>query len=180
MSELLTTALAVLTSGAGGGIVGGILAILKRGQDRKERIELERIALEREKADYLNAKEEREHALTMLQAGAQIELEKVQTEAEAEMEVSHQNALSNAQKVLGKLKTSTWMDNYRASVRPTLAYFVTFVFSVAGAWAFTEFASQLTPQDGGKILLGMFATLTFAFTSIITFYYVARKDQGVK
>lgn len=178
MLTTLTALFSVLTSGAGGGLLGGIFGIFKQSQERKERVEMARINIERDNLEYQNAKAERDHALLMLDKGGEIEVEKVQVEAEAEIEVAHQSALSSAQEVFKNLKTSTGMDNYRASVRPSLAYWGATLFTVMLCWAFIEFHSTIDAEIGKQILVGMFSTLTFIVTSITTFYYVSRRNSA--
>jgi len=178
MITALTAMFSLFTSGAGGGIVGGIFGIFKRSQERKERAELARIELARDKLDAAEAKAERDHALVMLREGAKVEIEKVQTESEAEIEIAHQSALSSAQDALKGLKTTSGMDNFRASVRPALAYWGAALFSAMIAWAFYSYHNTITEEEGKQILTGMFATLNFVLTSIVTFYYVSRRDDA--
>jgi len=170
----------VFTSGAGGGIVGGIFGLFKQSQERKERVEMARINVERDQLEYENASKEREHSLLMLEKGAEIELEKVQTETEAEIEITQQNALSSAQDALKNLNTSTAMDNFRASVRPLLAYWGVTLFTAMLGWAFYEYKDTIDKDTGKQILIGMFATLTFIVTSITSFYYVSRRNSSPK
>ena len=179
----------ILSSGAGGGLLGGVFGLFKQSQERKERVEMAEINLERDNMEYANAKDERAHSLVMLertaelklegiQVSGQLELEKIQTETEAEVELSHQATLSSAQDVLKGLKTSSAMDNYRASVRPTLAYGFAIIFCAMLGWAFVEFSDQIDPATGRELLVGLFGTLTFLVTSIGTFYYVARRNSA--
>lgn len=177
---MIATLLTLLSSGASGGIVGGILGLFKQSQERKERIESAKIELDRDKLDYDNAEKERQHALVMLQQGAKIELEKVETEAEKEIEISHQNALSSAQDALKNLKTTAGMDNFRASVRPVLAYWGASLFSAMLAWAFYSFSNLIDAEIGKDLLLNLFGTLNFIVTSIVTFYYVSRRNSKPK
>ena len=172
--------LGVLTSGAGGGIIGGILGLFKQAQERKERIEVAKFNLERDRLEYENAEKERNYRLAMYKKGADIDFEKVQTEAEREIDVSHMEALSNAQEVFKNLKTSVWMDNFRASVRWVLAYWAATLFSIALIWSFYEYRGLITPESGKNILIDLLSTLTFVVTSIVTFYYIARRNKGPK
>ena len=178
MFTAITTLFTVLSSGAGGGIVGGIFGLFKQSQERKERVEMARVNLERDQAEYANAKEERSHALEVLSRTGEIELDKIQTEADAEVEVAHQAALSSAQDALKNLKTSTKMDDYRASVRPTLAYWFAGLFSIMLGWAFWMFHDTIDALTGRELLLSLFGTLSFLVTSIGTFYYVARRNSA--
>ena len=166
----------IFTSSASGGLFGGIFGLFKQSQERKERFEMARLELDRDKLDYENAKAERSHALTMLKEGATIELEKVEKETDAEIEISHQAALSNAQSVFKNLKTSTGMDNFRASVRPVLAYGVMTLFTLMLFWAFYSYSDKIDEATGMAILLGLFQTLEFLVTSIGVFYYVSRRN----
>lgn len=166
----------LLTSGAGGGIIGGVFALFKGAQELKEKIAFARIEKERDEMEYENAREERAHQVVLMEKGAQIELEKIQTETEAEVDIANQAALSRAQGQEFKLKTTSWMDNLRASVRPVLAYTFTLLFIGLSAWSFVEFASQLNDKDGKELLLMFIQTLTFTVTAIVTFYYVARRN----
>ena len=136
-----------------------------------------RINLERDQADYANADKERAHALVMIEKGGEIEIEKIQTEAEAEIEVAHQNALAKAQEALKNLNTTSGMDNFRASIRPTLAIWGAILFTIMLWWAFGKFGDTIDEATGKQILVGMFGTLTFIVTSIITFYYIGRPNR---
>lgn len=180
MLTALTGIITVLTSGAGGGILGGVFGLFKQSQERKERIELEKIQVERDRLDIEDRKLEREHQLTMLEKGAELKIQEVQTEAEAEMEIANQAALQTAQKAeFSKLNTTSSMDNYRASVRPTLAYWAAILFSLALGYAFYKWNAKIDQDTGKQILLGMFGTLSFTVTSVVTFYYVSRRNgQG--
>jgi len=178
MIETIAALFSVFTSGAGGGLLGGIFGLFKQGQERKERIEMARINIERDEAEYRNAGEERKHSLLMLEKGAEIEIEKVEAETEAEIEVSHQAALSSAQDALKGLNTTSGMDNYRASVRPSLAYWAMGVFSIMLGWAFWEYKGHISDETGLDLLVGMFATLTFIATSMTTFYFVSRTNSA--
>ena len=178
MITALTTLFTLITSGAGGGIVGGLFGIFKQSQERRERVAMAEIDLKRDVMEFKNAEAERAHALTMLEKGAEIKLATVQTEAEAEIEISNQQALGAAQDALKNLKTSTGMDNYRGSVRPTLAYWASALFTVMLAWAFVEFRDTIEQEHGRQILTGMFGTLTFLVTSIGAFYFVSRRNSA--
>ena len=174
---MISAILAILSSSAGGGLLGGFFGLFKQSQERKERVEMARVNLERDNLEYKNAQAERDHALLVLEKGGQIELEKIQTESDAEIEVAHQSALSSAQDALKGLKTTTGMDNFRASVRPVLAYWGALIFTIMLVWAFSEFSDTIDKETGKEILMGMFATLTFIVTSVVTFYYVARRNS---
>lgn len=179
MIETIGTILGLLGSGAGGGLLGGLFGIWKQSQERKERAEMARIELERDQMEYSNAREEREHALLLLEKGAQIEVDKIEAETEAEMEIANQAALATAQKAeFSKLSTTSGMDNFRASIRPILALWAWLLFNVMLGWAFWEFSDQITADMGLQILLGLFATLNFTVSSIVTFYYVARRNAA--
>jgi hypothetical protein len=175
---MIATLLALLTSGAGGGIVGGIFGIFKGGQERKERVEMAKINIQRDMLEYKNAEAERSHALTMIGKQGEIKLETIQTEAEAEIEVTHMEAMGDAQKVFKDLKTTTWMDNFRASVRPVLAYWAVILFSVMTIWAFAKFSDEITAVEGKELLMKLIATLVFTVSSIIAFYYVSRRNSA--
>lgn len=177
MLEIVGGVFSILTSGAGGGIVGGILGIFKQSQERKERVEMATINLKRDQLDYQNQKAEREHALTLLEKTGEIELAKIETETEAEVEITHQQALASAQDALKTLNTTSGMDNFRASVRPVLAYWGAFLFSIMIAWAFAKYHGTIDQNTGKEILLSLFSTLTFIVTSIITFYFVSRANK---
>lgn len=174
----LTALFSVLTSGAGGGIIGGIFGLFKQGQERKERVEMARLELERDEMEYKNASEERKHALIMLEKGAEMEAMKIETEAEAHIEVANQKSLGKAQDVFKSLKTTSGMDNYRASVRPTLSYWIAILFTIMIGWAFWKFNATIDDETGKTILIGMFSTLTFTLTSVVSFYYVSRRNNN--
>ena len=178
MFTAITALFSVFTSGAGGGLLGGIFGLFKQSQEKKERVEMARIDLERDAAGYANDKEERAHALIMLDKGAKLEVEKIQIESEASIDIENQKSLSSAQEVFKNLDTSTETDDYRARVRPNLAYWGVALFTLALGWAFYEFKDTIDPETGKQILVGMFSTLTFIVTSITTFYYVSRRNNA--
>lgn len=181
MLTTITALFSVFTSGAGGGLLGGIFGLFKQSQEKKERVEMARIDLERDAAGYANDKEERAHALIMLDKGAKLEVEKIQIESEASIDIENQKSLSSAQKAeFSKLQTSSWIDNVRASVRPVLAYWSMALFTYMLYWAFDEYGSEIDKDLGKQILVGMFSTLTFIATSVTTFYFVSRKNQAPK
>lgn len=178
MIEAIGSVLGLLGSGVGGGLLGGIFGIWKQRQERIERAEMARIELERDQAEYSNAKEERAHSLVLLEKGAQIEVDKLEIEAEAEMDIANQAAMGKAQEAeFGNLGTTTGMDNFRAMVRPTLALWAWGLFNIMLGWAFYKFADRIDADMGLQILLGLFATLNFTVSSIVTFYYVARRNN---
>jgi hypothetical protein len=178
MITALTTIFTVLSSGAGGGIFGGILGLLKGSQENKKEIALAQIEKDRDVAEYANAKAQRDHELLVLEKGGQLKLQELQTEAEMEIEVAHQGTLGKAQISEFKgLNTSTGMDNFRASVRPVAAYWFSILFSGMLIWAFWKYADLITQEEGKQMLLGLFGTLTFAVTSILSFYFVARSNR---
>jgi len=178
---ILTGILTALSTGAGGGLLGGLFGLFKQSQERKERVEMARIELERDTAEYTNDKAEREHALSMLEKGGRLEIEKVMTESEAEIEVSHQATLGAATIAeFSNLNTSSWMDNFRASIRPSLAVWASALFTTMLVWAFCEYSDKITAEEGKVILLGLFATLEFTVSSVVTFYYVSRRNSAPK
>tara|TARA_R100001244_G_C5145734_1_gene128773 strand:- start:488 stop:1015 length:528 start_codon:yes stop_codon:yes gene_type:complete len=173
---MLAGILSILTSGAGGGLIGGIMGLFRQSSESKERVALAKLAIERDSLEYREANLEREHQLVMLNSGAKIELDKIITETEAQAEIATVTALGKAQKVFAKLKTSSWMDNYRASVRPTFAYFVMAMFTVFLAWSFNHHSEGIGADQGGVILIGLLDTLVFMVTSITSFYFVSRPN----
>lgn len=178
---ILTAILTALSSGVGGGLIGSITGLFKQNFERKERVEMARIQLERELAEYGNDEAEREHALTILERGGELEVQKVMTESEAEIEVAQQKTLNSATVAeFKKLNTSPWMDNYRASIRPSLAIWMTILFTAMLIWAFCIYSDELTASEGKAILLGLFATLEFIVSSVVTFYYVSRRNLAPK
>lgn len=178
MIETISTVIGLLGSGAGGGLLGGLFGIWKQSQERKERAEMARIDLERDQLDYKNAKEEREHAALMLEKGAEIELDKIEAETDAEMEIANQAALATAQKSeFSRLKTTSGIDNLRASIRPVLALWAWALFNLMLGWAFWKYSDRIDADMGLQILLGLFSTLNFTVSSIVTFYYVARRNN---
>lgn len=175
---MLTSLIALLSSGAGGGLFGGIFGLFKQHLERKERVEMARISAEREAAAFAAEAAERAHQLVMLETQGQLQLQAVATEAEAAVDVAQQEALGQAQQVFASLKTTSDMDNFRASVRPALAYAVFVLFALMLGWAFWEFQDTIDEATGRELLLGLFGTLTFLVTSIGTFYYVARRNPA--
>lgn len=179
MIESIGAVLGLLGSGAGGGLLGGLFGIWKQSQERKERAEMARIELERDQAEYTNARAERDHSLVLLERGAQLEVDKIEAETEAEMEIANQVALGKAQRAeFGNLNTTSGMDNFRAAIRPTLALWAWALFNIMLGWAFWKFSDKIDADMGLQILLGLFATLNFTVSSIVTFYYVARRNNS--
>lgn len=171
----------VLATGAGGGIVGGVLGLFRQWGERRERLEYERLQLERDQLEASERASDRAHELEMAQQGAASALAQVQAEGEAAAEVANQGALEAAQRAeFGGLDTSRWMDNLRASVRPVFAYWVMIVFSAMVGYFAIRFYDQITPETGSEILLALIDTLVFMVTSITTFYYVSRRNQPAR
>lgn len=178
---MIETIIALLTSGAGGGIVGGIFGFFKQREERKERLEVRKLDLERDRIDAEERKADRQHELIMLEKGADLSLRETEVTTEAEIAVANQSALKGAQQFeFQSLKTTSAMDNWRASVRPFLAYWAAGLFTTMLGWAFHKWHELITADQGIQILMGLFTTLTFAVTSVITFYYMARRNPAPK
>ena len=174
---MITALFPFLASGAGGGLLGTVTALFKHKIEAKERIDLQEVMLKRDQIEADSLESQRTHEMAMLNAGAEISLQTAQVESESEAEIANQAALKTATTTEFKgLKTSSFMDNYRASVRPTLAYWFTFIFNAILFWAFWKFSGEITQDQGVLILLGLFATLEFVVTSLISFYYVSRRN----
>ena len=176
---MLTALIALLSSGAGGGLLGGIFGLFKQSQERKERVEMARIELDRDTAEYANDQAERDHTLLMLEKSGRLEIEKVATESEAAVEISSQESRGAA--VISEFKnlnTSTWVDNLRASIRPLVAVWAVTLFSIMLVWAFSTYGDQLRLWEGKEILLDLFSTLSFTISSVVTFYYVSRRNSA--
>ena len=169
--------LSLLTSGAGGGIIGGLFALFRTAGERKERLESKKIDLERDKMEYENIRATQSHEKDMLAAGAEIALKHAETEGEIAADLAITAAKTAAVVTEFKaLNTSSWVDNVRAMIRPLLALYFTAVFSYILFWAFSTYKGQLTALDGKEILMGLLLTLEFAVTSILSFYYVSRRN----
>lgn len=181
MLEIIAAIGTVLTSGAGGGIVGGLFGLFrKKAEDTKE-LELERLALARDKLDLQMERERRQHEMEMLRAGAEINLAQTELEVEGEISVKSQESLGVAHEFEFKnLNTTRKMDNYRASVRPTLAYYLTFCFSILVIYFSVVYHSEITSELGGKILLALINALIFGANSVWAFYYVSRSNTKQK
>ena len=178
---MLTLLATIFTSSASGGLLGGIFGLFKQSQERKERVEMARIELDRDTREYANDQAERDHALVMLERGAAVEIERTRTEAEATIEVANSSARGAAVvEEFRSLGTSTGMDNFRASIRPGLAVWSTLLYSVMLVWAFSSFGDKISVSEGKTILMGLFATLSFTVTSVVTFYYVSRRNAAPK
>ena len=175
---MIETIFAILTTGAGGGIIGGVFALFKQREERKERLEVARIQLERDKLDHDAAQKEREHEALMLERNAEHELRRTMAEGDIEAEVATLEAIGTAQATLAELNTTPAMDNYRASVRPSLAYWGVLLFTVLLSWAFYEFKDTITADKGGALLENLISTLVFITTSIISYYYVSRRNHA--
>lgn len=174
---MFSTIVTLLTSGAGGGIVGGILALFRTAGERKERLELEKLSVQRDQMEIEDRRATERHDLAMLEKGAEVKIQQAQAEGEiaADIENTRQRGMAAAAEFTG-LKTTSGMDNFRAAIRPALASIFTVFFICVFLWAFAQYREQLTASDGKEILLGLFATLEFAVTSIISFYYVSRRN----
>lgn len=188
---MISAILGLFSSGFGGGLFGGIFGLAKQFLERGERAQQRKDDLDRDRLEYDNADKERSHALVMLNRAAELNLEQSKVEAaadlaeteaetEAEVAVANQKALNSAQDVFKNLKTSKGMDNYRGSVRPTLAFYYTILFSAILWWFFDDYAGVITDEEGKSILLALIATLNFTVTSIVTFYYVSRRNSAPK
>lgn len=174
--EIITGIFTILTSGAGGGIIGGLLGLFRKSQEMKERIEFERLQIEREENQRVDRDNQRNHDMEMLRMGGDIDLQQSINEWNSKIEIANQQALSKAQDGLNNLNTTSGMDNYRASIRPTLAIWVSVLFTVMLVWSFYKWNHLIDNETGYEILMGLFATLSFSFTSVIVFYYVNRNN----
>jgi len=169
----------LLASGAGGGLLGGIFGLFKKHQEASLAVKLRALELDQAREDNKEAAREREHTLMLIEKQGDVSLAETEAEVQGQIDVAHSKALAVAQdKEFGGLKTSRKMDNYRASVRPTLAYWYSFVFSVFGGWAFSEFHTVLAPH-AQTIMMGFIGTLTFLVSSMGTFYFVSRDNARV-
>ena len=177
--DVITGIVGLLTSGAGGGILGGILGIAKQIQERKERTEQQRINTEILKLELEDAQKDRDHQLTLIEKNYSFEISKANNEKETELEVSYSEGLKKSiTDEFNKLSTSTTVDNYRALIRPSLALWACFLFSTMLVWAFWNYATLIKPDQGLNILLDLFNTLNFTVVAIVTFYYYARKNSA--
>lgn len=186
---MFTSIIALLGSGSFGGLLGGAFSLIKQWLDRGERAQQRADTLARDRLEYEEAERERAHSLLILSRTAEAGLRQAETESaaalamteaqtEAEIAVANQQALSAAQGVFAGLKTSSWMDNYRGGVRPTLALYFSALFSICLWWFFDTYADTITDEEGKTALLGLVATLNFTVTSIVTFYFVSRRNQA--
>ena len=164
----------IATGGVGGGLIGSIVGLCKAKIDNTRETAMETLRADRERAEYLEGEKERAHELQMMQADTVGRERIAETEGSAAADIEHMRAMGKAQAVFAGLKTSRFMDNYRGSVRPTLAYWTNFVFTLMLGWAFYKFHAQITADQGAQILIGLIATLTFLVTSQNSFYYVQR------
>lgn len=169
----------LLVSGAGGGILGGVFGLARHFMDSRKSVSLAELELKRDKLDAEESQKERDHALLMIEKQADVNLAEKEAVIQGEIDIAHSKTLSVAQdKEFSGLKTSKFMDSYRASVRPTLAYWYSAIFSAFAFWAFYKF-NHLLAASAGTIILELVGTLTFIVTSIITFFYVSRPNQRI-
>lgn len=176
MWEAITS---ILVSGAGGGIVGIVSGLFKKGMDLRHEAKLEEIRLERDREDRIAREIEQGHEIEMLQLRQQGRVEQAQVETEGQAEIEALRGQMEAQRhEFGNLSTSTWMDNLRSSVRPVLAYKYSFLFTALLFWAFWRFSSMITADQGLTLLTGLMNTLEFAVMAIIGFYYVQRPGHN--
>lgn len=179
--DIVSGLFAALTAGSGGGVLGGlfggVIGLFKKHQDRKERVEMAKLEIMRDRMEAERDEKRQAHEIAILSKGGELELQKIQAETTAQVDTANQSALANAQDALGRLNTTPKMDNYRASVRPTLAYWAALVFSAMGVWAFYEYSGMISPETGGALLTGVFATIGFTLNSVIAFYYVSRPSS---
>lgn len=169
----------ILTAGTGGGLIGTVAGLFKQSRELKHEARMEEIRLERDREDRLAREAEREHEIDMLDKRSEAKTEQVKVETEAQAEIEALRGRGEAQTAeFSNLDTSQWMDNFRASVRPTLAYGYSLLFTALLCWAFAAFHDQITQDHGAEILLGLFTTLEFAATSAISFYFAARRKSA--
>lgn len=171
--------LGIFTSVAGGGFLGSLTGLFKNFMDSRERTKLAQLELERDRLDMEAAALEHTRALELIAKGAEIDLAKTRTEGEAAIEVA--TAESRGAAVISEfknLKTSSFMDNLRASVRPVFAYLAvsTFGYMLVNAWL--AYGHLLTQEQGLALLLVLIDTLIFMVTSIVSFYYVSRRNPA--
>jgi len=175
------TILAIFTSGAGGNIMGGILALFKTAGERKERIELRRLDIEQDNLEYAEAEKLRAHERETTQQDADNAIRQTETEGDIAAEVA--TVTSRGQAVVAEinnLKTSQWVDNIRALMRPLLVTWAVSFFTGMFIWAFGKYSGLITQAEGIEILKGMFLTLNFAVNASIQFYLVARSNNAAK
>tara|TARA_R110002012_G_scaffold61450_1_gene161099 strand:+ start:1642 stop:2166 length:525 start_codon:yes stop_codon:yes gene_type:complete len=168
----------LLVGGAGGGVLGGVFGLARHFMDSRKSVSMENIKLDRDKLDAEESKKEREHALLLIEKQSDVRLAETEARIEGEISIEHSKALREGQKVFHGLKTTSKMDNYRASVRPTLAYWFSVIFSGFLFWSFYNFSDTLI-QSAPQMMIGLVSTLTFIVTSIITFFYVSRPNARV-
>lgn len=175
---MFTAILGILTTGAGGGIVGGLLALFRTSGERKERLALAQLELDRDRMDAAEAAKEHDRAKEMIALNASVQLQKVETETDAEIEIEGMKALDSAQIAeFANLNTSTWVDNWRAIIRPALCTALSFIFFGMLIWAFAKYNDEITATEGKEILAGLFLTLEFGVNAAWSFYYVARRNS---
>lgn len=169
----------LLVSGAGGGVLGGVFGLARHFMDSKKLVRLAEIELKRDKMDADESERERSHALLLIEKQADVSLAETEATIQGEINVAHSKTLAASQdKEFGRLNTTRKMDNYRASVRPTLAYWFSLIFSVFLFWSFYNFSDTLS-DIAPQLMAGLLSTLTFIVTSIITFFYVSRPNARV-
>ena len=174
---MISGIVALLTSGAGGGIVGGLFGLFRQWGERKERVQMAEIELQRDQLEAQERQKDREHESMMLEKGATLQLQQTVAEGEIEADIAAVKARGKAAWAeFRNLNTSTWMDNVRASVRPVFAYYVMIVFSILLFWAFGKFNDTITADVGAELLMDLISTLIFMLTSITAFYYVSRRN----
>lgn len=171
------TLLALLTAGTGGGLIGGATGLVSKLIDMRHAARMEEVRLKREEQARIERQDEMAHELALHAAGALAAREQAEVQAEADAIKGQMEALKAGQAAeFTTLKTTSGMDNYRASVRPTLAYVVSTVFLSLCLWAFYEFASTITVAEGAALLKNLIVTLESMATAIIAFYYVSRSN----
>lgn len=177
---ILESILAIVSTGAGGGVVGAITGLFTKRMDHKREIELANIELKSAVLESKDAQAERDFQINITTKRGEIELKKTNAETAAAIDIAHSAALGEAQSVFKNLKTSEKMNNFRMSVRPFLAYAFTFVYFVMLVWAFDKYAQLISATEGHGILIMLIQTLNFTVSSLISFYFVARRNQSAR
>jgi len=178
---MFTALFGFLASSAGGGIIGGGFALIKQIIEGRTLIATKELDNKKEVLRQAEAQRDREHEVLMLQeqTKSKSKIVEVKTEAKVELETMQSRGMNVIEEFKG-LKTSSKMDNYRASVRPTVAYWALLMFNLSLGYCFWRYGHLIPEETGLAILLGLVSTLNFMITSVISFYYVSRPNHKPK
>ena len=113
-----------LVTGGIGGILQGVIGVAGQAITSHYEIKKKKLDIEQSSIDYAHEKEMAVLAIKSVKEQATIKLVEAQASAESAMSIAAYKHDEN----LGGKNVSTWVNTYRATVRPTLTYLATAVY----------------------------------------------------